>query len=1412
MKTYYNSIFSQINHSDSSIKHLILPSFKCISKNSHNYSTQEQEQISEQEALTNVKYSSENIETDPNSYLVLSYLQEATSYQSVRQTITNIFIACIEKLLNSNKLIKKSATSDDLKSQDEFHLPNLQKSTFDDFGVYTYQDNGIQDSNMQVLLESIPTIYRYSTEEDMTKFNFLLIKLLNSFSKTSSNVSKGMSNLSSFKLTVDCIQNIFLIAKRCFIPLNSAKSLIQSMITTIFAISNDLSKLITNDRSILSQIPPYFGLLIHLTAEGADLLTDKEIFLVQNLWTTLVMNWDDLLTSFPEYSKDLKKLSLLIPSLVNPDESTKMIKTLCQMISYNRTNDSIAKSLVKIYKDMPIKEIYLMSQVDAVYLLTIGVLEKTRSKGGDFATFFDYFTVDYYRSFTNCLQCMVSSLFGFFMKHITKHSTPDQRRVAISATVTKVFRNYVGMNAEFSQLIDRISPLLFSNFQLCLFSSDVVASIIESMKEIEDKNPLRLPAFKLTVQNLIYQCVQVSPDLLFSLYNNYFITKLEISSDKITSVYSVVSLLPVDVRNKFLVNIMQMSTMYGSSQQLTIDQILKIKDPNERIMHLAFVVKTEKEFSLMTIRNASCETLNQAWSYVIMSQEVSTKQNFLLQHSACENIFLAVIIQDFLETVHLQQGLFATNYDKEMVEYHEAIFQFFDELISISLYFPQIEVVLYSLKHLMVIQHPAALSSLLRFALFLLSIIKISQTSPIIHEIAFNKLILVILKVISIATTPTILRYVNSKVIFLLNRLLKFFPSVFSFSLPIYKAIIKVDKRNNIIKKVNSSTLNLNDLFTSFSTNQQKFISSLQTNNKQASVEKLCNFLNYLLEQTYALFETYSSSPNEKYNFHYMKKTLSISRCNELIPCFWSFCPSSISSFEIILSIPNDKIILFIKPYFDQYPYQLAFESHLGQLFAKVKIDDLNLCDLLNPAQSIVLLKQEVLEHPTASTYLVKCLNRFEVDEILQYIPQLVQSVRFDTNGVLCDFLKDYCKKSSLFMHYLLWNILYEKCHTMNPFTDPLPLRLVELEGQILFNMTPEEKVHKDHEFALIDRFANISQQLIKFPVEQRKEELVKLLSSNPSLSDDLYVPSNPEYKIIDINARESRPLKSHEKVPLLVTFTVYDKDKLHNRQKMNFACIFKTNDDVRMDAMVIQLIDKFRRIFNDAGIDTYVLPYRVFATGEKRGVIECITHAKSRHEIGELYPNDLKSYYIHKYGQVGTETFDKAQHNFIKSMAPYSLICYLFAIKDRHNANIMIDDDGHIIHIDFGFIFGLSPGKNFNFERAPFKLAKEMIDLMGGSNTAKPFMDFVDLFTKCFIAVRACYDEIQTIAELMINAGFDCFQKDTFKQLRDRFFMDSLPSDLNATFQKLIWDSWGSITTSTYDKFQYLQNNIFFI
>ena len=147
-----------------------------------------------------------------------------------------------------------------------------------------------------------------------------------------------------------------------------------------------------------------------------------------------------------------------------------------------------------------------------------------------------------------------------------------------------------------------------------------------------------------------------------------------------------------------------------------------------------------------------------------------------------------------------------------------------------------------------------------------------------------------------------------------------------------------------------------------------------------------------------------------------------------------------------------------------------------------------------------------------------------------------------------------------------------------------------------------------------------------------------------------------------------------------------------------------------------------------------------------------------------------------------------------------YSLVTYLLQVKDRHNANIMIEGDGTMVHIDFGFIFGDSPGFNINFENAPFKLTQEYIDLMGGVDSST-FKMFENLFVRGFLALQKHIDEISAVVELFYGSK----RKNAVEALRSRLGFARTHQDIMSLVRESL-DNW---RTKQYDWFQQKSNNI---
>ena len=126
--------------------------------------------------------------------------------------------------------------------------------------------------------------------------------------------------------------------------------------------------------------------------------------------------------------------------------------------------------------------------------------------------------------------------------------------------------------------------------------------------------------------------------------------------------------------------------------------------------------------------------------------------------------------------------------------------------------------------------------------------------------------------------------------------------------------------------------------------------------------------------------------------------------------------------------------------------------------------------------------------------------------------------------------------------------------------------------------------------------------------------------------------------------------------------------------------------------------------------VNLWVKTYEIIATGPNCGLMEFVSDALSIHGIKEklkekVGPNPtLRDYFVRQFGRPNSTRFKIAVENFTQSLAAYSLVCYILQIKDRHNGNILMDIEGHIIHIDFGFLLSNAPGKGVSFESAPFK------------------------------------------------------------------------------------------------------------
>ncbi|KAK1253769.1 hypothetical protein MKX07_001846 [Trichoderma sp. CBMAI-0711] len=485
----------------------------------------------------------------------------------------------------------------------------------------------------------------------------------------------------------------------------------------------------------------------------------------------------------------------------------------------------------------------------------------------------------------------------------------------------------------------------------------------------------------------------------------------------------------------------------------------------------------------------------------------------------------------------------------------------------------------------------------------------------------------------------------------------------------------------------------------------------------------------------------------------------------------------------------------------------------------------------VNPLTAVTLFLPAYRDHPFLIQYAMRALESHSVDITFFYVPQIVQTLRYDTLGYVERYILETAQFSQHFAHQIIWNMkanAYKDDDAQIP--DAIKPTLDAIMTKMVDSFAPEDRDFYQREFAFFDEVTSISGKLkpyIKRPKPEKKQKIEEELRKI-QVDVGVYLPIDADGIVIGIDRKSGKPLQSHAKAPYMATFrikkhkggleqenqllegtaTAEGKEPEDNTVEIWQSCIFKVGDDCRQDVLALQMIAAFRGIFHNVGLDVFVFPYHVTATAPGCGVIEVLPNSISRDMLGREAVNGLYDYFVSKYGNEDSLRFQQARSNFVKSMAAYSVISFLLQFKDRHNGNIMIDDAGHILHIDFGFCFDIAPG-GIKFERAPFKLTSEMMAVMGGSTEHQSFKAFEQLCIKAFLASRQYCEKLSQIVQLMMDSGLPCFKPESVQNFRDRFVMDKTEREAADFMRDLIKKSYSSYSTGIYDQFQLLTNGI---
>ncbi|KAL3418882.1 phosphatidylinositol 3 [Phlyctema vagabunda] len=442
-------------------------------------------------------------------------------------------------------------------------------------------------------------------------------------------------------------------------------------------------------------------------------------------------------------------------------------------------------------------------------------------------------------------------------------------------------------------------------------------------------------------------------------------------------------------------------------------------------------------------------------------------------------------------------------------------------------------------------------------------------------------------------------------------------------------------------------------------------------------------------------------------------------------------------------------------------------------------------------------------DNPAVRAYAVDRLRKSDDDELLLYLLQLVQALKFEHispdvsdevahDSSLATFLISRATHNFMLGNYLHWYLMVE-CDDKSDDQSPEYRKLfAKVDYDFMRELVKQPDGIKTRKILL--QQAELVAVLSKLSTDiktskeympQRLDHLKRFLADpkNEVITIDppLPLPLDPSVMVVGVDPAETMVFRS-SLFPIMLTFKTTSGKK--------YQILFKSGDDLRQDQLVIQTITLMDQLLQKENLDLKLSPYKILATGATAGAVQFVPSMTLQNIVNKYKGNSVLGYlkYNNPDDKAPLGVRKEAMDTYIKSCAGYCVITYLIGVGDRHLDNLLLAPDGHFFHADFGFILGRDP-KPF----APaMKLSKEMVDGMGGP-TSTQFKDFRQYCFTAYTALRKSSNLILNLFSLMVDANIQDIKLEPDKvvlKVKERFHLEMSEEDAIRHFERLIEDS----------------------